>query len=90
MWHLRGAVLPCLLLAVLPLSNGYAALKQPTYEKPVTEEELTSPITKYATGVLTSTIFVSVPPPPSDADVSAPEMLHVGYCRMQVHRQVFS
>ncbi|CAL5223917.1 g6515 [Coccomyxa viridis] len=47
MWPQRGALLPCLVLAVLPFANGYAALKQPTYEKPVTDEELTSPITKY-------------------------------------------
>ncbi len=46
MWPQRGALLPCLVLAVLPLANGYAALKQPTYERPVTDEELTSPITK--------------------------------------------
>ena len=40
------ALLPCLLLAALPLIGAYDALKQPTYEKPVTDEELTSPITK--------------------------------------------
>ena len=46
MWHKRGVLLPCLVLAVLPFASGYAALKQPTYEEPVTDEELTSPITK--------------------------------------------
>ena len=46
MWHQRGVLLPCLVLAVLPFACGYAALKQPTYEEPVTDEELTSPITK--------------------------------------------
>ncbi len=59
MWPQRGAMLPCLVLAVLPFAHGYAALKQPTYEKPVTDEELTSPITKYATGPLHHNILGS-------------------------------
>ena len=46
MWPQRGALLPYLVLAVLPLARGYASLNQPTYEKPVTDEELLSPITK--------------------------------------------
>ena len=46
MWPQWGAFLPCLLLAALPLGSAYSRLQQPTYEKPVTDDELLSPITK--------------------------------------------